>query len=334
MKILVTGGAGYIGSHTCVGLVEAGYEPVIYDDFSNACDRILPRITNLCGRPIACIRGDILDRAHLSQTLASHRCDAVIHFAGVKSVAESHADPLKYFNTNVAGTLNLLESMRQYGVHRLVFSSSATVYGPPQYLPYRENHPRKPASPYGESKLMVENLLQNLFDHDPNWAISNLRYFNPVGAHASGLIGENPLGPPDNLMPFISQVAVGRRKQLSIFGDDYKTRDGTGVRDYIHVSDLAAAHIAALEKMSGPHFTTLNVGTGRGVSVLEMVNAFEQTSGREIPYQILPRRSGDIDEFYADPAKAEALLGWAAVRPLEQMCRDAWNWQINNPNGY
>lgn len=334
MKILVTGGAGYIGSHTCVALANAGHEPVIYDNFSNASERILSRLNTLCGKDIACITGDVCDEPFITQTLLKQKFDAVIHFAGLKSVAESQEDPIKYFTNNVGGTLNLLAAMKKSGTKSLVFSSSATVYGPPEALPYVESHPLSPVSPYGQSKLMVEKILEDLHLSDPSWSISNLRYFNPVGAHPSGMIGENPQGIPNNLMPFISQTAIGKREKLLIFGNDYETRDGTGVRDYLHVMDLAEGHVSALTQLTEPHFTTLNLGTGNGISVLELINAFEKASGKHINFEYSKRRKGDIAEFYADPTKANSMLNWTAEKTLEDMCIDTWNWQANNPEGY
>lgn len=334
MKILVTGGAGYIGSHTCIALADAGYEPVIYDNFSNASENILPRLNELAGKEIISTKGDVLDHKQLTAAIDKHQCEAVMHFAGLKSVSESHTDPLKYFATNVNGTLTLLEAMKKCELKKLIFSSSATVYGSPVTLPYCEDHPLAPVSPYGQSKLMVERILENLYASDQSWAISNLRYFNPVGAHASGKIGENPQGTPNNLMPYLSQVAIGKREKLFIFGDDYDTRDGTGVRDYIHVTDLARGHVASLENLPAEHFTTLNLGTGSGISVLEMVKAFEKTCGKKINYEYAQRREGDIAAFFANSSKAQELLKWNATLTLEEMCRDAWNWQSNNPDGY
>lgn len=334
MRILVTGGAGYIGSHTCIALADAGYEPVIYDNFSNASEKILPRINELVGQEVRCTKGDVLNQKQLTQALDQNQCEAVIHFAGLKSVAESHADPLKYFAVNVNGTISLLDAMKKCGLKTFIFSSSATVYGSPVELPYCEDHPLNPISPYGQSKLMVERILENLYASDQSWAISNLRYFNPVGAHASGKIGEAPLGIPNNLMPYLSQVAIGRREKLFIFGNDYDTNDGTGVRDYIHVTDLAKGHVAALKNLPTAHFTTLNLGTGSGISVLEMLKAFEKICGKKINYEYAERREGDIAAFFANSSKAQELLKWSATLTLDEMCRDTWNWQSNNPSGY
>lgn len=334
MKILVTGGAGYIGSHTYIALREAGHEPVIFDDFSNASPRVLDRLARLFqARPI-CIEGDIRDKDGLQRAITDHQCEAVIHFAGLKAVGESMAEPLKYYEINVGGTERLLSAMGAAGIRKLIFSSSATVYGEPRQLPITEDHPLSSNSVYGHTKLMIEDMLRALHASDPQWAIAILRYFNPAGAHGSALIGEDPTDIPNNLMPYISQVAVGRRPHLTIFGNDYPTPDGTGVRDYIHVCDLADGHVAALSLLDQSQCTALNLGTGQGYSVLDMVAAFEAASGRPIPYEIAARRPGDIASCYADPSRAEALIGWTARRDLADMCGDAWRWQSQNPMGY
>jgi UDP-glucose 4-epimerase len=332
--ILVTGGAGYIGSHTTVALLEAGHEVFIVDNLSNSSPAVLPRIARIAGRAPGFVRADLRDRLALAGIFARRRFDAVIHFAGLKAVGESVAEPLRYYDNNVNGTLGLCEAMAEHGVKTLVFSSSATVYGDPQTVPIREDFPLAPANPYGRSKLMVEDVLRDLAASDRGWRIALLRYFNPVGAHESGLIGEDPDGVPNNLMPFVSQVAVGRRERLSVWGNDYPTPDGTGVRDYIHVADLARGHLAALAHLPAAGVLTANLGTGRGYSVLEVVRAFERASGLEVPYRFAPRRPGDVAACYADPALAERLLGWRAEKGLEAMCADAWRWQRLNPQGY
>ena len=333
--LLVTGGAGYIGSHACVELLQAGHEVVVLDNLCNSRREVLGRIERIAGRAPAFHECDVRDAAALRDVFRRHAFDAVLHFAGLKAVGESVERPLDYYDNNVGGTLALCAAMAEAGVRRLVFSSSATVYGDPDTVPLREDHPLRPTNPYGRSKAMVEAVLQDLAQADQGWRIALLRYFNPVGAHESGLIGEDPDGVPNNLMPFIAQVAVGRREALSVFGDDYPTPDGTGVRDYIHVVDLARGHLAALEKLnSAPGVMTVNLGTGRGYSVLEMVGAFHRASSREIPYRIVGRRAGDIATCYADPSLAQRLLGWRAERGIDEMCRDAWRWQSMNPGGY
>jgi len=333
--IFVTGGAGYIGSHTCVELLNAGHELTVYDNFCNSQPEALARVERITGKKIALVSGDVRDSAALSSALRASGARAVIHFAGLKAVGESVQDPLAYYDNNVAGALQLLQAMRACDVKTLVFSSSATVYGDPQRLPLTEEHPLSATNPYGRTKLMIEEMLRDLHRGDPSWRFGILRYFNPVGAHSSGLIGEDPQGPPNNLLPFIAQVAVGRREFLNVWGNDYSTPDGTGVRDYIHVVDLALGHLRALERLQAqPECLTINLGTGVGYSVLEMVHAFEQASGKPVPYKIAPRRAGDIASCYADPARALALLGWRAQRGLEAMCADAWRWQSGNPNGY
>ncbi len=333
--ILVTGGAGYIGSHTCVALIQAGYEVLVLDNFSNSKPESLQRVAAITGKTVPLVRGDVRDRLVLRDIFRTHAIDGVIHFAGLKSVGESVEQPLTYYDNNVSGSVILAEVMAEFGINMLVFSSSATVYGDPASLPIREDFPLGATNPYGGSKLMVEQIYTDLATSDGAWRIALLRYFNPVGAHLSGTIGEDPSGIPNNLMPYISQVAVGRREQLTVFGNDYPTVDGTGVRDYIHVMDLAEGHVKALawlQNQTGVH--VFNLGTGRGYSVLEMVKAFELASGCPVKYGIAPRRAGDIAEVYADPAKAELELGWKAGCDIEDMCRDTWNWQKQNPLGY
>lgn len=332
MKIFVTGGAGYIGTHTCVELLNAGYEVVIYDNLCNSSAEALRRVETITGKSLLFIQGDIRDESALSHAMVG--CDGVIHFAGLKAVGESVAAPLEYYDNNVHGTLCLLRAMKTNGIKTLVFSSSATVYGDPDYLPLDEKHPLRTTNPYGQTKLVIEDILRDLYKSDPTWQIMILRYFNPVGAHESGLIGEDPQGIPNNLMPFVAQVAIGRREQLSVFGGDYPTPDGTGVRDYIHVVDLAQGHLKALESLTIPQCTPINLGTGTGYSVLDIVKAFEKASQKPIPYTIAPRRDGDIASCYADPKGALKLIGWSAQRSLEQMCQDTWNFQLTNPKGY
>ena len=336
--ILVTGGAGYIGSHTCVELLQAGFEVTVFDNFSNSHPEALARVQRITGKPVPLVRGDCRDRIALVAALRESKATAVIHFAGLKAVGESVQQPLSYYDNNVVGTLRLLEAMGECGVKQLVFSSSATVYGDPQRLPLTEDHPLSATNPYGRSKLMVEEILRDLQRSDQSWRLCILRYFNPVGAHASGLIGEDPRGVPNNLLPFVAQVAVGRRTSLNVWGGDYPTPDGTGVRDYIHVVDLALGHLKALpalERLTQPtECLTINLGTGNGYSVLEIVRAFEQASGKPVPYQVAARRPGDIASCYADPKRALAQLGWRAERGLEVMCADVWRWQSANPNGY
>ncbi len=333
--ILVTGGAGYIGSHVCVELLQTGHDVTIFDNFCNSSPESVARIGRIAGRTPTLVRGDIRDGAALKGALATSGARAVIHFAGLKAVGDSVQQPLAYYDNNVVGTLRLLEAMRECGVQQLVFSSSATVYGDPQRLPLTEDHPLSATNPYGRSKLMIEDMLRDLQASDDSWRIAILRYFNPVGAHASGLIGEDPRGVPNNLLPYVAQVAIGRREQLQVWGDDYPTPDGTGVRDYIHVVDLAIGHLRALERLQAHEGgLTVNLGTGTGYSVLDMVRAFEQASGKPVPYKIAPRRLGDVASCYADPAQALAVLGWRAERDLDAMCQDAWRWQSGNPNGY
>ncbi|HCG8160516.1 UDP-glucose 4-epimerase GalE [Vibrio parahaemolyticus] len=335
MKVLVTGGMGYIGSHTCIQMIEAGMTPVILDNLYNSKSTVLERIEKVCGVKPTFIEADIRDKAALVEALKAHNIEAVIHFAGLKAVGESVEKPLEYYYNNVNGTLVLVDAMREAGVKSLVFSSSATVYGDPASVPITEDFPTSATNPYGRSKLMVEECLTDFQKANPDWSITLLRYFNPVGSHPTGELGEDPQGIPNNLMPFISQVAVGRREFLSVFGSDYPTKDGTGVRDYIHVMDLSDGHVAALEKVgskAGLHI--YNLGTGNGYSVLEMVKAFESACGKNVPYQLVERRPGDIAECWADPSKAMNELGWKASRTLEEMTGDTWRWQSNNPQGY
>ncbi|WP_107851124.1 UDP-glucose 4-epimerase GalE [Oceanimonas marisflavi] len=336
MTILVTGGAGYIGSHTVVELLNAGHKVLVLDNLSNSSPESLKRVEAITGKAVPFVQGDIRDAALLEELFAGHDITAVVHFAGLKAVGESVQKPLEYYDNNVNGTLVLVEAMRKAGVFRLVFSSSATVYGEPQHMPITEDFAvGGTTNPYGTSKLMVERVLQDLSQSDERWAIALLRYFNPVGAHESGLIGEDPNGIPNNLLPYIAQVAVGRLKRLAVFGNDYPTPDGTGVRDYIHVVDLALGHLKALDRIAGHAGVSIyNLGTGQGYSVLQMVKAFEQASGRAVPYAIAPRRPGDIAECWSDPSKALQELGWQAGLGLERMMADAWRWQSQNPAGY
>jgi len=335
MTILVTGGAGYIGTHTVVELLNAGSEVIVLDNLSNSSIEALNRVERITGKSVTFYQGDILNKALLQKVFSDHSIDAVIHFAGLKAVGESVAKPLKYYENNVTGTLILCQVMAEFKVKNLVFSSSATVYGDPASLPITEDFPTGATNPYGQSKLMVEHILADLHHSDPSWNIARLRYFNPVGAHASGLIGEDPNDIPNNLMPFIAQVAVGKREALSVFGNDYPTHDGTGVRDYIHVVDLAIGHLKALEKLATkPGLVTYNLGTGQGYSVLDMVKAFEKACGKSIAYQIAPRRPGDIAACYANPDHAKTDLGWQATHSLEDMANSSWHWQSTNPNGY
>jgi UDP-glucose 4-epimerase len=334
-KILVTGGAGYIGSHTCVELLNAGHDVTVFDNFCNSQPEALARVERITDKKLAFVQGDIRDSAALVAALRQSGATAVVHFAGLKAVGESVQNPLAYYDNNVVGTVKLLEAMTACSVNTLVFSSSATVYGDPQQLPLTEDHPLSATNPYGQTKLVIEKMLRDLYRSDPTWRIAILRYFNPVGAHASGLIGEDPQGPPNNLLPFVAQVAVGRREFLNVWGNDYATPDGTGVRDYIHVVDLALGHLKALERLqTHAECQAVNLGTGVGYSVLDMVRAFEQASGKPVPFKVGPRRAGDIASCYADPAQALVLLGWRAERGLATMCTDAWRWQSSNPNGY
>ena len=332
---LVTGGAGYIGAHTTLALLQAGHAVVVLDNLSNSSAESLRRVERIAGRAPVFVQGDVRDRALVEQLLRQHGVGAVLHFAGLKAVGESVSLPMAYYDHNVAGSLALCQAMAAAGVWRLVFSSSATVYGDPATVPIHEDMPTGPTNPYGRTKWLVEHLLRDVAASDARWAIAALRYFNPVGAHESGLIGEDPRGTPNNLLPYVAQVAVGRRAELAVFGDDYPTPDGTGVRDYIHVVDLADGHLKALQALAARHgLHTWNLGTGRGYSVLEIVRAFEAASGRPVPYRVAPRRPGDIATCYADPAKAERELGWKARRGLDEMMRDAWRWQSMNPDGY
>jgi len=333
--VLLTGGAGYIGSHTALELLNAGYQVLSFDNFSNSSDEALKRVQQLTGKQLVSINGDIRDEAALRQLFSSYSISAVVHFAGLKAVGESTQIPLHYYDNNVAGTVTLCRVMREFGVKKLVFSSSATVYGDAKQVPIAETAPRSATNPYGQSKLMIEHILEDLLHAEPDWGITLLRYFNPVGAHDSGQIGEDPNGIPNNLMPFISRVAVGKRDELSVFGNDYPTHDGTGVRDYIHVVDLARGHLKALQYLENHNgIEAINLGTGTGYSVLDMVKAFSSVNAVAVPYQIAPRRPGDIATCYAQPTKAKALLGWQAEKTLDDMVRDSWRWQLANPNGY
>ncbi len=335
MNILVTGGAGYIGSHTCLELLKAGYKVVVVDNLANSKEEALRRVQELAGKSLNFYRVDLLDRPALEAVFASHKIDSVIHFAGLKAVGESVSIPLHYYQNNIIGTLNLCQVMQKFDINKLVFSSSATVYGETNPSPLQEDYPLSATNPYGRSKLMIEEILRDLQRSDPAWDIAILRYFNPVGAHSSGQIGEDPNGIPNNLLPYITQVAVGRLAQLSVFGNDYPTPDGSGIRDYIHVVDLAGGHIKALEKLeSHPGAVAYNLGTGRGYSVLEVVEAFSKASGRPIPYRITARRPGDIAVSVADPTRAQQELGWHAQLGLAEMCADSWRWQQQNPEGY
>ena len=335
MAILITGGAGYIGSHTCLELLRAGRDVVVVDNLSNSHQASLTRVAELAGKPIPFHRVDIRDREGMGRVFRSASIESVIHFAGLKAVGESVAKPLHYYDNNISGTVVLLETMREAGVKDLVFSSSATVYGDPTSVPIREDFPLSAVNPYGRSKLFIEEMLRDLVRAEPEWQIAVLRYFNPSGADPSGRIGEDPNGVPNNLVPYIAQVAVGKLAELQIFGSDYPTRDGTGVRDYIHVTDLAIGHLRALDKLAArPGLVTYNLGTGRGYSVKEMVDAFARAAGRPIRYTMAPRRPGDAAECWADPTLARKELQWEATRTLDDMCRDVWRWQSANPNGF
>ncbi len=335
MAVLVTGGAGYIGSHTCVELLLAGYEVVVADNLSNSKEEALKRVQEISGKPLKFYRVDLLDKPALEDVFQKESIEAVVHFAGLKAVGESVSIPLRYYHNNITGTLTLCELMHKYQVKNLVFSSSATVYGDPHAVPITEEFPLSATNPYGRTKLMIEEILRDLHKADQTWNIAILRYFNPIGAHPSGRIGEDPNGIPNNLVPYITQVAVGKLKALGVFGDDYDTPDGTGVRDYIHVIDLALGHLKALEKLqSKPGVVTYNLGTGKGYSVFDVVKAFSGVIGRDIPYNVVARRPGDIAMCYADPTKANQEMEWTAVRSLDEMCSDSWRWQQNNPQGY
>lgn len=335
MKILVTGGAGYIASHTNLELLNAGYDVVVVDNLSNSCSESIKRVEKLTGRNIKFYENDILDKEALRNIFKQEKIDSVIHFAGLKAVGESCKIPLQYFKNNVSGTINLLEVMEEYGVKNLVFSSSATVYGDPKTVPITEDFPLSVTNPYGRTKLMIEDILRDLYAADNEWNIAILRYFNPIGAHESGEIGEDPNGIPNNLVPYIAKVAMGILDKINVFGNDYDTPDGTGIRDFIHVVDLAIGHIKAIEKlMDKPGLVTYNLGTGKGYSVLEIIHNYEKASNKKLPYVITDRRPGDIAVSYADPSKANRELGWKAERDIEQMCRDSYNWQAKNPRGY
>lgn len=335
MKILVTGGAGYIGSHTCVELLNAGYEIIVVDNFSNSSPEALKRIQEITNKKFKFYEMNLLDETAVEKVFCENKIDAVIHFAGLKAVGESVQNPISYYHNNITGTLVLCEMMNKYNVKKMVFSSSATVYGMPKSVPICENSPLSANNPYGNTKLMLEEILQDVYISDNNWSIALLRYFNPIGAHESGRIGENPNGVPSNLMPYITQVAVGKRDKLTVFGNDYDTPDGTGVRDYIHVVDLAKAHIKALKKITNTTgIEPYNIGTGVGYSVLDLVYNFEKATSQKIPYVISERRPGDVAKCYADPSKAKEVLNWSPEKNIEEMCRDAWRFQVNNPNGY
>lgn len=334
-NILVTGGCGFIGSHTVVELLNAGYDVVVIDNLSNSSDKALERVKQITGKNVKFYKKDLLDEQSIDDIFKKEDISSVIHFAGLKAVGESCRIPLAYFNNNITGTLNLLRIMEKYGVKSLVFSSSATVYGKPESVPIREDFPLSVSNPYGRTKLIIEDMLRDIYNADKSWDIALLRYFNPIGAHKSGEIGENPNGIPNNLLPYVAKVAAGELEAVNVFGSDYDTPDGTGVRDYIHVVDLAEGHIKALEKLSSHSgLVTYNLGTGKGYSVLEIIQNFEKACGKKIPYNITERRPGDIDMCYADPEKAKKELGWEAKRGIDQMCEDAWRWQSKNPKGF
>ncbi len=336
MKILVTGGAGYIGSHTCVELLNAGYEVVVMDNLYNASEKALDRVEQITGKKLTFYKTDMLDREGVHEIFEKESIDAVIHFAGLKAVGESVVKPIEYYYNNMAGTLILCDEMRNHGVKNIIFSSSATVYGDPAQIPITEECPKgTPTNPYGWTKSMLEQVLTDIHTADPEWNVILLRYFNPIGAHKSGLIGEDPKGIPNNLLPYIAQVAIGKLKQLSVFGNDYPTPDGTGVRDYIHVVDLAKGHVAAIKKLADKEGVSIyNLGTGKGYSVMDVLHAFERACGHEIPYVVKPRRAGDIATCYSKCDKAAKELGWTAQYDIDEMCADSWNWQQKNPNGY
>lgn len=335
MTILITGGAGFIGSHAAVELLESGYEIVIVDNLSNSQIESISRVKDLTGKTFLFYQTDLLDDEGMEKVFAENEITAVMHFAGLKAVGESVEKPLMYYHNNITGTLNLCSIMEKYGVKNLVFSSSATVYGDPEQVPIDESSPLSATNPYGRTKLMIEEILQDLYVADSSWRIAILRYFNPIGAHISGRIGENPTGIPNNLMPYITQVAIGKREELQVFGNDYDTPDGTGVRDYIHVVDLVKGHIKALEYLEkNDGIETFNLGTGKGYSVLDLINNFSSATKKEIPYKVVDRRPGDIGICYANPEKAKAKLGWTAEKDLQEMCQDSWKWQVENPNGF
>lgn len=335
MKILVTGGAGYIGSHTCVELLNAGHEIVVVDNLSNSCEKSLDEVKKITGKEFPFYKCDILDYEGLSKVFDENEVEAVIHFAGLKAVGESVEKPLEYYHNNMTGTFNLVKVMKEHNVFNIVFSSSATVYGSPKTVPIKEDFPLSTTNPYGSTKLMLERVLSDVYVSDNRFSVVLLRYFNPIGAHKSGNIGEDPKGIPNNLLPYVAQVAVGRLPKINVFGDCYPTKDGTGVRDYIHVVDLALGHLKAVEKRSNvPGVHIYNLGTGQGYSVLEIVKAFSEASGKELPYEIVPPRAGDVAICYADASKAKEELGWEAERGIAEMCADAWNWQSKNPNGF
>ena len=335
MKILVTGGAGYIGSHTCVELLNSGYEIVVLDNLDNSSEKSLERVKELTGKDFPFYKVDLLDYEATEKVFSEHKFDSVIHFAGLKAVGESTKIPIRYYHNNITGTLNLVDIMQKYGVFNIVFSSSATVYGMPETVPITEDFPTSTTNPYGSTKLMIERILSDVYASENRWSVTLLRYFNPIGAHKSGRIGEDPKGIPNNLLPYVAQVAVGKLEKIHVYGNDYPTHDGTGVRDYIHVVDLALGHLKAIEKKTGEAGVHIyNLGTGHGYSVLDVIKAFEKACGKELPYQIDPRRPGDIAECFANPDKAKRELDWAASRGIEEMCEDSWRWQSHNPNGF
>lgn len=333
-NVFVTGGAGYIGSHTCLELLTAGFNVVVLDNFSNSSPVSLHRVEQIASKKIQIINGDVRDEKKIFKVLRDYHCKSVIHFAGLKAVGESVSVPINYYDNNIIGTISLIRAMKRANVKTLVFSSSATVYGHPKYLPIDENHRLQAVNPYGRTKFFIEEILRDLFAAENSWRINLLRYFNPVGAHESGLIGEDPRGAPNNLMPLVAQVAIGKREAVRIFGNDYNTTDGTGVRDYIHISDLADAHVKALKNLNKPQCTAINLGTGKGYSVLEIIDAFERVSGKKINYRFAPRRFGDVAIYFADTSLAQNLLKWSAERSLADMCRDAHRWHEYNPDGY
>ena len=336
MAVLVTGGAGYIGSHTCVELLESGYEVVVMDNLYNSNEKALERVEQITGKKVKFYNVDMLDKEAVNGIFEHEKIDSVIHFAGYKAVGESVRKPLEYYHNNITGTLNLCDVMRNHGVKKIIFSSSATVYGDPAFVPITEDCPKgQITNPYGQTKAMLEQILTDMHVSDPEWSVVLLRYFNPIGAHKAGIIGEDPKGIPNNLVPYIAQVAVGKLEKLGVFGNDYDTPDGTGVRDYIHVVDLAKGHVKAMKKFDDePQVRIYNLGTGKGYSVLQVLHAFEKACGKTLPYEIKPRRAGDIAQCYADPSKAKAELGWEAQYGIEEMCEDSWRWQSMNPNGY